>query len=176
MIIFIEVASKPKKCTTIIKQNACPKWSSWLRLLQNPKKISSSWSAMHAKNDHLHWGGLETKKKSITIIKQNACQKWSSSLRLLQNPQKKVSSSWSAMHAKNDRDDSGGFKTKKKKYHQHWTNPMTKWSFSSMGLKKTSKTDHNPKKSISMTEQISCHSMSKMIIIIEDVLKHLKTP
>ena len=95
MIIFIEVASKPKKCTTIIKQNACPKWSSWLRLLQNPKKISSSWSAMHAKNDHLH---------------------------------------------------SGGFKTQKKKYHQHWTNYMAKMIIFIDGAQKNLKNWSQPKK------------------------------
>ena len=190
MIISIEGAHKssqkyhlhwggletPKKSITIIEQIACQNWSSSLRLLKNQKKSI----IIIERNACQKWSSssrsLINQKKSIIIIKQNACQKWSKSWRGLQNPQKKVSSSWSAMHAKNDRDYSGGFETQKKSIISIIQILRQKWSFSSRGLKKTSKTDHNPKKSIIMTEKISCHCMSKMIIIIEGAQKHLKTP
>ena len=129
---------------------ACQKWSSSSRSFRNQKKVSSSLSKMHAKNDRNH--------------------EWAS------KPPKKVSSSWSAMHAKNDRDYSGCFKTQKKSIISIIQILWQKWSFLSRVLKKTSKTDHNPKKSITMTEKISCHCMSKMIIIFEGAQKHLKTP
>ena len=102
-----------------------------------------------SKNDHLHRGRLGTNKK--------------------------VSPSWSAMHAKNDRDHSGGFKTKKKvssALHRFYGKNE---HFHRGGSKKLQKLITTPpKKSIIMTEQISCHCMSKMIIIFERAQKTLQ--
>ena len=110
----------PKKSIIIMELNACPKWSSSLRWLRNQKKVSPSLSKMHAKNDHLDWGCFKTQKKSIIIMERNACQKWSSSFRGLQN--------------------------QKKKYHQHWTNSMTKMIIFIDGAQKNLKNWSQPKK------------------------------
>ena len=67
-------------------------------------------------------------------------------------PKKKVSSALHRFYGKNEHFHRGG----SKKLQKLITTP--------------------PKKSIIMTEQISCHCMSKMIIIIEGAQKPLKTP
>ena len=151
MIILIEGASKPEK-------KYHHHWTDFMTKLI----IIIEGAQKPEKNAHLPWSGRMSK---LIIFIEGASK-----------PQKKVSPSLNRLHVINDHPHWGSFKTKKKSIISIEQILWQKWSFSSMGLKKTSKTDHNPKKSISMTEQISCHSMSKMIIIIEDVQKHLKTP
>ena len=102
MIIFIEVASKLQKkvsssWSAMHAKNDHLHWGG----LETKKKVSPSLSKMHAKNDHLHWGCFKTPKKSIIIMERNACQKWSSSFRGLQN-QKNVSSALNRFYVKTD--------------------------------------------------------------------------